>query len=158
MGYRVVTRTVDQPAAGQEWSIVPSTSDRVKILALTALYTASSATASRVPGLVLKDQTGTEYWSTDANAALAATVAAWFSFAPTTAAVVDQAEFSSERGNLPFPPLWLEPGDSISSSTVAIASGDQWSNIAYRAIIGDYWEREEEMLAVANALWAASGS
>lgn len=152
MRHRIVTLQVPQPAAGAGFTFVPSTTDKTLLLALTGKLATDATVASRRPALTLADQAGLTYWTADAVFGQAASLAVIYSWARGAALAPAAALVTAERVALPLPWLRLQPGDEVTVSTTAEDTGDQWSAIVYRAIVGDWWEHEEELAALAQAL------
>ena len=152
MAHRVVTEQVASPAAGADLAFTPSATDRVLLLAVTAVLTSSAAVANRRAALVLQDQNALAYWSADAVEPQAASLAVTYSWARGAATPPISALVASERVSLPLPWLRLEPGDTVKTATAAVDVADQWSAIIYRAVVGDWWEDEQELAHLAQAL------
>lgn len=151
---RTVLQTfqVAQPAAGADWSFVPSNSDRVKLLFVTAKLTTAVAVASRYPALAFKDQGGVVYYGADAGVPQAASLAVNYSWSRAGSTSVATTIFTGERVGLALPDAWIEPGDTVQSMTAAIAGADQWTSVYWRGIIGDAWEDEQHLAEIAAAL------
>lgn len=152
MAHRIITEQVPAPAAGADFTFTPSATDKVLLLAVTAKLTTSVAAANRRPALALDDQNDITYWSSDAGLPQVASLAVTYSWArgasdPPSAAIV-----TGQRIALPIPWLRLQPNDAVESFTLLIDAADQWSAIVYRAIVGDWWEDEQELAHLAQAL------
>jgi hypothetical protein len=152
VSHRIVTEQVPAPAAGSDWAFTPSSTDRVLLLSVTAKLTTSAAAANRRPALALEDQNDLTYWSADSVFPQAASLAVTYSWArgasnPPAAAIV-----TLERVALPMPWLRLQPNDAVESDTALLDVADAWTNIVYRAVIGDWWEDEAELAYLARAL------
>lgn len=152
MSHRIVTEQVNAPAAGTDWTIKPSPTDKVLLLTVTATLTTSAVVASRRVSLNLKDQNALGYWCADAVMAQAASLAVTYSWARGASLGPPAALVASEKVALPFPWLRLQPSDTVSAITALIDVGDVWSKIVYRAIVGDWWEDEHELAQIAQAL------
>lgn len=152
MAFRVVTEQVAAPAPGADFAITISATDRVLLLALTAKLTTSAAVANRRVALELEDQNDLTYWTADAGWPQAAALAATYSWARGASTPPPAALVTLERVALPIPWLRLEPNDTVESATALIDVADQWSAIVYRAIVGDWWEDEQELSHLAQAL------
>lgn len=152
MSHRIVTEQVNGPAAGSDLKFTPSTTDKVLLLTLTAKLTTSAVVANRRVSLNLIDQNTLTYWAADAVFAQAASLAVTYSWARGASLAPPAALIASEKVALPFPWLRLQPNDTISTVTALIDVGDVWSSIVYRAIVGDWWEDEQELAHLAQAL------
>lgn len=152
MSHRIVTEQVNNPAAGADFTFTPSQTDKVLLLTLTAKLTTSAVVASRRAGLHLLDQQAINFWSADAVFPQAASLAVTYSWARGASLAPPAALLATERVALPFPWLRLQPGDQIAAQTTLIDVGDQWTNVVYRAIVGDWWEDEQELAHLAQAL------
>lgn len=152
MSHRIITEAVAQPAAGAGFAFTPSSTDKTLILALTAKLTTSAAVAARRPALALSDQNGTVYWSADSVLPQAASLGVTYSWARGAALAPSAALVASERVALPLPWLRLQPEDQVSGVTALLDVADQWTAIVWRGIIGDWWEDEQELAHLAQAL------
>jgi hypothetical protein len=150
------TLAIPAPAAGADWTFVPSQTDRTLLLAIASTLTTSATAANRRPALELVDQSGLVYWSADAVFPQVASLAVTYSWARGAGAPPAAAEVTGQRIALPLPWARLQPGDTIKSVTAAIAGTDQWSQIVFRGIIGDWWEEESELAHLAEAFTIAA--
>ena len=151
MGHRIVTESVPNPAAGADWSFTASATDKCLLLAVTAKLTTSATAANRRPALELEDQNDLTYWTGDAGFPQVASLTVVYSWARGASIPPPTAVADAERIALPLPWLRLQPNDTVESATAAIDAGDQWSAIAYRAVVGDWWEDEQELAYLAQA-------
>lgn len=152
MSHRVITEQIAQPAAGGGFAFTPSNTDKTLLLAVTAKLTTSAAVANRRPALALEDLNGLLYWSADAGYAQAASLGVVYSWARGVSMPPPAAVVSAERVALGLPWLRLQPGDTVNALTVLEDAADQWSLIVWRGIIGDWWEDEQELAYLAQAL------
>lgn len=150
--HRIVTEQVNTPAVGTDFQFTPSQTDKVLLLTLTGKLTTSAAVASRRAGLHLLDQQSINFWSADAVFPQAASLGVTYSWARGASLSPPAALLASERVALPFPWLRLQPGDTVAAQTTLLDVGDQWTNVVYRAIVGDWWEDEQELSHLAQAL------
>lgn len=157
MPYQVVTLPVNSPAAGVDFSFIPCGTDKVRLLTLTATLTTSAVVANRRPALAFSDKSAGTFWSADAINPQVASLAVTYSWARGVGAQVASAIVTTERAALQLPDMWLQGQDTIKSITGAIDVGDQWSNIIFRAVVGEAWESEREMLSVVQALLGPAG-
>lgn len=58
MAHRSYTTVIDQPAAGVDWSFVPSRSDWARLLSITALLTTNATSSTREADVTITDETG----------------------------------------------------------------------------------------------------
>lgn len=156
MPHVVVTQTVNAPAAGADFSLPISTTDRVLLLAITAKLTTSAAVANRRPALAFKDQGAGVWWSADAVYPQTASLGVTYSWARGASTGADPTVAASERVGLGLPWARLQPNDTVESITALIDVADQWSAIVYRAVIGDFWEDEQELSHLAQAIAIAA--
>lgn len=157
MSHRLVTNTVQAPAAGADFKFTISDSDRALILAVKATLTTSVTAGNRRPGMMLADQNNLAYWCSDVVWPQAASLAVTYSWARGASLLPAAATVTGQKVAAPLPWLRLAPNDQFESATLGIAGTDQWSSIVYRAIVGDWWEDEQELMALAHALMHASG-
>lgn len=144
MRHPVLITQVTNPVAGADWSVRLSDIDAVKIISVTAQLATSVAVANRHPALVLTNRDGVQYLGQDAQFAQAASLTVTYSWAKDLANPLQASASGGTRPGFPFPSLWLEPGDKLSTSTNLIDAADQWSNIFVRYITGEHWKRWEE--------------
>lgn len=156
MSHRVVTVPVAQASAGAGVAFTPSGQEHVLLLAVAATLTTDATVASRRPALILEDQNGLQYWGTDAGQPQAASLAVRYSWSRGASLGPPNALVASQRVALPLPWLRLEPEDTVNLITALEDTSDQWSNVVYRAIIGDLWEREQELAHLAQAFTQAA--
>lgn len=156
MAHTLVTRLVPAPAAGQDFSLPISTTDRVLLLAIAATLTTSAAVANRRPALAFKDQSAGVWWSADAGYPQAASLAVTYSWARGASVAADPTIATLERVSLPIPWARLEVNDTVETITALIDVADQWSAIVYRAVVGDFWEEEQELSHLAQAFAIAA--
>ena len=157
MAHQIVTGQVDQPAAGADWRFTPSASDHVRLLTVTAELTTAIAVANRIPALAFKDQGGLVYWSADTVTPQAASLTVRYSWSRNMSLAVASAVVTGERVSAGMPDEWLLPGDTVESITGALAAADQWSSIVWRGIVGDSWEDDRMVAAIARAFRGAGG-
>lgn len=156
MSHRVVTATVTPPAAGADVLFVPSQTDTVLLLAVTAKLTSSAAVANRRAALAFKDESAGYWWSADAVYPQVASLGVTYSWARGAGAGPDPTIVAAERIGLPLPWARLQPNDSVGTLTALIDVADQWSAIVWRGIVGDFWEDEQELAHLARAFTLAA--
>jgi hypothetical protein len=139
----VVVWRLAQPAAGADWTFIPSGSDRTRILSITGELTTSATVASRAVGLQLATENDLVYWGMQYAAAQAASLAATYSWAHSGNYVAPAAVAAGSVLSAAFPKEWLEPGDVVSSQTAAISAADQWSNLVVRFTTSEHWRELE---------------
>ncbi|MGH2877779.1 MAG: hypothetical protein ACRDLV_16120 [Solirubrobacteraceae bacterium] len=130
-----------------------SQSDRVRVLAVTALLTSSATAASRAVALQIEDQNGLLIWTADLEAVQAASLACTYSWARGSGVSAAAAPITGARLSAGLPFLDLEPGDSLSVHTANIDAADQWSAVVVRYQAGEQWEH----LQLLERLQAALG-
>lgn len=154
MSHRIITLQVPSPAAGADWSFVPSQTDHCRLFAVTALLTTSATVANRRPALALADLNALTYYSSDCEYPQVASLAVRYSWAWGASNNVPTALVTGERCSLGLPRIDLRPADTVESVTLGIQAGDQWSSIIWRGLVGDSWEDEELGSVLAVALGA----
>ena len=140
----LVQRSVQEPAAGANWSFTPSESDRSRLVLVTAKLTTSAVEGERSPGIRLADQNGVHLWGVGLEHEQGAGSIVRYSFARGTQSSAYTKVVSGREVTLPLPDVVLEPGDSIHGEVDGIAAGDQWSEIVFRAIVGERWDWPQE--------------
>lgn len=149
---QLVQGSVTQPLAGHDFSFVPETADSFSLLSLRAKLVTSATAANRFPHFQVTDQTGTVLHEITGAAAQTAT--------STVVYNVVGRDGSSRRGeavvdgvaSLPWPGIWYPAGSKILTLTTAIDTGDQWSAIAWTALVGDEWEHLQLLDDIAGAI------
>lgn len=121
---------VPTPAVGTDWSFTVPGHEAWEILAASFVLTASAVAATRVPSLVIDDETLT-YFATYLGASPTLSqvqrfVASKAAFTPPTVAG------AAAHAPLPHNAI-LAPGHRIRVTTTALDPGDQWSSIALLA-------------------------
>jgi hypothetical protein len=115
------TRTIDQPAAGMDWSFVPSPSDWARLLAITAKLTSTATSGSRYPVVTVTDETG-NLITADIPAqevdASSASVISWRVGSAQYGGTADDATVTSA-----IPPFWLPPGSIVAADTLNLDAG-----------------------------------
>lgn len=143
---------VPAPAAAADWHFVPSQTDRVIVMSVTALLTTAIAVANRYPALTLKDQEGLPYFTADMGVAQAASLAVNYCWARESNSGATAAPVAGQAMSRPFPDIWLSPGDSLGMVTDNLSAGDQWSNIVIRYYTGQRWLDLQAEIAEAKQL------
>ncbi len=135
--HRYSVRTVDQPAAGADWSFVPSNGDRVKLLSITAKLTTAVAVATREVDLTVTDTQGNLIGLDRASASQVASLTYSYSWRPS------DVSYGFTTGDTVVanscPGFFLPPGTTVASSTGAIAAADQWSSVVAAFLVCDEW-------------------
>lgn len=139
----VVVRKLAAPAAGADWSFVPSTSDRCRLLTVTAELTTDAVVAARGVSLTLTDTSDGVYYQAGLGATQAASLAVRYSWAYGANLIVGTTIADGMPVSAALPRQWLEPGDELSSVTSAIDVADQWSAILVRFVTGEHWRELE---------------
>lgn len=140
------TVTVDQPAAGADWSFVPSTSDWSKLVSITAKLVTSATAANRGPDLHVTDLNGNVVSADAASIDQIASSTFIWSWRPG-AMFYGQASTSGVVANS-CPGFWLPPGAAVGTKTVNIDAADQWSLVVATFIVGGEWEHLELVRAL----------
>lgn len=143
---RQITQQVKQPAAGADWTFVPSTSDSVRLLAITAKLVTSATVDSRVVVLQATDIDGNlldAFPATAAQAASKTVTYVWDNSASGISASEDDLTLSQS-----VPNFWLPPGATVASATALLQAGDQWSDVVATFLSTDRWR----MLEVGEAI------
>ena len=156
MRSEVITFQVAQPAAGVDFSFVPSQTDQTLLLAVTGKLVTGANAANRRPALAIKDKSGLYVWSADAGYPQVASLTTYYSWARGASVGPDTTIAASERVSLPLPWLRLQPGDIVASITGLIDAADQWSAVVWRGIVGEWWEEETELANLARAFAVAT--
>ncbi len=121
----VRSSTLANPAAGADWTFTVPTNARWRVQSVKGILTTSAAVANRVPRILLNDGASNVYIGTP-NQSVPAGSNPFVSGAPITAT----AAANVTDVLVPLPPtMYLEPGYTISSSTVGIQGADQWSGL-----------------------------
>lgn len=118
---------VTAPAAGSDWSYVPSGGRWERIEMIHAKLVTSAVVANRQPLLIVQDQNAAELAALPPlvnQAASTTTRYTWWRGLGTTIALL------SGRTASPLGELILRPGWKVASNTGAIDAGDQWSEIS----------------------------
>lgn len=144
--HRHIIKTVDQPAAGADWSTVPSNGDWTRVLSITAQLVTSATVANRAPDLLTTDVDGNVIAADGATAVQAAGETLTWDWRPrsgfngttTPSAVVGSTA----------PDFWLPPGASVATKTVNIAAADQWSAVVVVFLVADEWHAMQLEAAV----------
>jgi hypothetical protein len=114
------------PGVGVDWAVTVPGGVRWNVQSLLATLTTSAVVANRLALLRISDGS-TIHTRLPANAAVVASSTNYFSW------VIGGQEYAPASmvtyQTLPFPNYWLPSGWVISSSTVAIDVGDQWSGL-----------------------------
>lgn len=124
--WAVISTQVANPAAGADWSITVPAGSIWRVLVIRAVLTASATVATRVPILQVKDAAGNTIFDVPPAATLAAGGGANMNWSAGANSIVSNN--SRFMQGLPMGMI-LPEGAVISSSTVAIQTGDQWSAI-----------------------------
>ena len=114
-------------AAGADLSFTVPVGVIWDVVSLTALFTASAAAANRVPRFFVKNEAGVTVYQYNVSAAITAAQTATFTFSED---VVTPPTFANGGNFLaPLPSTWFPSNWSFGTTTAAIDTGDQWSNI-----------------------------
>lgn len=151
------SQKVPSPVAGADFSFVPSTTDRVRLLTLTAQLATAVAVANRMPAIAFKGQDGGVFYSADGGVPQLASLTVQYTWSRSGATAIANPIVGGERVGLALPDIWLQPGDTIESITGLISGADQWSGIIWRGLIADSWEEDEQLYAVSQLLRASAG-
>lgn len=118
---------VSKIAAGADLSFQVPVGVIWNVVSLTAKFTASAAVANRVPAFFVKDQGGTVVYQYNV-ATITASQNGTFTFSED---VVTPATFATGTLMLePMPSTWIPPLWTFGTTTAAIDTADQWSNVA----------------------------
>ena len=127
---QLVSRSVPTPAAGADWTItVPGSGEFWEIVAVRARFVTSSAVANRFLTFNVKDNVGNIVYQSAFGTAQTASITEGVVLSPQYVTVSGDVS-STKIVTLPLPEGPYLPGFTINSSTVAIDTGDQWSQIA----------------------------
>lgn len=126
---RVQWASVPAPAATTDISWVPSTTDEIKILAITATLVTSSTVANRNPSLVIKDREGNIMLDQPMYTAIAASLTTRVGWHAVDHGMAQNDVRIGSALVAPMSELWLPPGFQVATSTANLASGDQWGPI-----------------------------
>lgn len=143
---RLINGSAAAPLAGHDFTFIPSTSDKVKLLAVTATLTTSAAVANRLPSIDLKTQNGDKLFAADVVTFQTAGLAVQYSWAIGANINVRSAEVTAEQVSGALPDMILMANDSVFATTAAIDVADQWSSVFYRALV---WDEEEHFAELA---------
>lgn len=157
MRTRSKTESVTAPAAGSDFSFVPSQTDRVYLLTVAATLTADANVATRIPALTFKTQQGLQFCAMGNIISIAASQGATWNWARGVGTAANSAYASGEQVVVGLPDMWLEPGDSVSAVTINKQVGDKWTNIVWRGLVGDWWEHEDALAAFAKQIVSLRG-
>ena len=140
------------PAAGADWTVTPSDTDRVRIDTVTAVLVTSATVANRLPALQIVDQNGLIVWAADLQAPQAASETVRYSWARGSGVSASTAVTTTRSLSGPLPFTWLEPGDSLQVVTGAIAAADQWGVTTVRFCSAEEWESLQLLERLRSAL------
>lgn len=146
--YRRVRRmfSIPNPAAGAEISITVPAGVTWELISLIAVFTASAVVATRRPRLQVTD-------GTTAGVRVSANTNATASQVLSYGWLQDVANVSvGTDGTTAIPHLTLEPGWIVSTSTIAIDPGDQWSAIGGLIIETTYQGGAENLEVISDQL------
>lgn len=126
--YSLEVRTLANPAAGADFSIVVPGGQVWRLWAVRATLAASAAAGTRDPKLTIDDQTTTAigYPAGVTTAANGTTTYQWINAYPTLSATAEGA-----LAAVPIVDLPLQPGWRVRAVTGAIDVADQWSAISF---------------------------
>lgn len=135
---QMTTALLARVATGADWSFVPAAGDRARLVSITAELVTSSTVAVRAVDLKITDVTGNLIALDHASATQAASLTYLYGWRPGAASygftTGDDAIINS------CAEFWLPAGAEVSSSTVAIATGDQWSLVVATYLVCSEWE------------------
>lgn len=118
---------VASPAAANDWSVTVPAGEEWKVKCIHALYTASATVATREPRFQIKDDAGNVMFLVASDATLAASNTADCTVFPGAS---QSGNATANKILYGLPPDLVLPGSwTISSSTLNISAGDQWSQI-----------------------------
>lgn len=143
---RLINGSAAAPLAGHDFTFIPSTSDKTKLLSVTATFTTSAAVANRLPSIDIKTQNGDKLFAADVVTFQTAGLAVQYSWAIGANINVRSAEVTAEQVSGALPDMILMANDSVFATTAAIDVADQWSSVFYRALV---WDEEEHFAELA---------
>ncbi|HEY1716215.1 MAG TPA: hypothetical protein VGG07_25180 [Solirubrobacteraceae bacterium] len=154
---QLITRQVDKPAEGADWTFVPSAGDSVRLLAITAKLVTSSASASRAVVLQAVDENGLildAFPTVDAQVASKTVLYVWDDASTMSSAGSDSLTFTQA-----VPKFWLPPQTTIKTVTALIDTDDQWSNIVATFHVTDAlrWAEAEALIDQLGSMLSPNG-
>lgn len=120
--------TVTPPAAGADWSLPVPAGHLYVLRSAFGILTTSAAVANRTARLILGDGTAT-FLEVPPFAVQAASIVGRYSWLGA-----DVAYALAPAQGLPLPPITLQAGWTVGTSTGLIDVGDQWSGIRLNLI------------------------
>ena len=121
-----VTKVIATPNAGADFSFTSEGSELLIPVALTAVFTASAAVATRQSRIQISNSDGTIAIVAASNTVVASTVARYSFMRGFGAGLLGATSLAN---SFPFPDMVLMPGETIASVTTAIDAADQWSAV-----------------------------
>jgi len=118
-----VIATVPPVGAGADWTFALSNATLAKVRSVVATLVTSATVAARYPSLELVDANGDVLAVAPGPATQAASLTGVDCWAIGQDLVAVLVNFQATS----LPDLWLPPGSSVKSTTVAIQAADQWS-------------------------------
>lgn len=149
MHYYPYTVEIDQPAAGAEFTVIPSAGDWSRVLSVVATLTTSAVVATRAADLQTVNPTGDLLAVDISQAGQVASKTITYNWRPSNAFYgVDASTTAAVQS---CPGFWLPPGAKVSSKTQAKDVGDQWSAITCTYITTDDVAHAAMVLALEQA-------
>ena len=148
--HRTVSGAIATPAAGADIVWTPSTTERVKLLAITAKLVTNGTAGNRAPILSLLDLSGNTVLEVTPGGTQAASLTGQFSWYESDG---PRAGTNAQVGGVAsadLPSFWLPEGWSVKTTTVNIQTGDQWSGVygtflVYDEAMEKAWRYIEEL-------------
>lgn len=124
-----VRRDIANPAAGTDWSITMQSGGLWVVETMTATFATSAVAASRAPFLRIQDADGKAIWSSYYQLNVGASSNGTYVVSMLGGTLAGPGGSGTSTFGIPLIPL--EPGWALSSSTVLIDAGDQWSQLRF---------------------------
>jgi hypothetical protein len=137
---KYVQGSVDQPAAGADFSFSPSNGDSFKLLTLRAELLIAADGGAEAGVLEFADKSGNAILDVNSTPAGEASATFYFNWAARTTYLTQALEASPFYLFQPLPDLWMPEGTTISTITQSLVADDQWTNIVYTALVGEEFE------------------
>lgn len=113
--HRFITRTIDQPAPGADWSFVPSSSDRARLLSIVAALATDTATNERIVTIIVTDETGNAISVDITQGGLTNSTEMGYSLRPGNMYYGEADNAATQTSSIPG--FWLPPGATVAAST-----------------------------------------
>lgn len=137
--------------AGSDINLIPSTSDRFRLIALYAKLTTSSTAASRQVALSLSGPSGATLFAKGVVSTQAADLTYAYSWSSGSGPAQGGSTEADSIVSDGVPDWWVPSRTAIGTKTAEMAAGDQWSDGFYVVEVSDWRGRArvEELLTEA---------